>query len=84
MLSPTRPLRAERAELSPRAVGTTVDHDFFVVFDVRVADEESLPAGRDLVLSLSALDALESDLGCPHASSIISEPVMSREEFFAA
>jgi hypothetical protein len=49
---PTRPLgsqthREKRAELSPRAVGT-VDHDFFVLFDVRVADEESLPAGRDL------------------------------------
>ena len=65
MLSPIRPLRAERAELSPRAVGT-VDHDFFVVFHVRIPDEESLPAGRDLVLSPSALDALESDLRSLH------------------
>ena len=56
----------KRAELSPCAVGT-VDHDFFVTFVVRVADEESLPAARVLVTrSLPALDALEGALDLPH------------------
>jgi len=55
----------ERAKLSPRAVGT-IDHDFFVVFGVRVADEVRLPTGRGLARFLAALDTLESTLSSFH------------------